>query len=510
MQLKNLANTLNRTSIVHRSLPFAGVALLAFFLTPFFGCANMKAWWQNGFKVGPEYCRPVAPVARDWIDSNDVRVKSETSANSYWWGVFNDPTLDTLILNAYEQNLDLQTAGFRVMEARAQRAIATGNLLPQSQEAFTDYGRTKTAQRIGRPASGKYFGVWEAGFNLAWELDFWGRFRRALESADADLDASIENYDALLVTLFGDIGVTYVEIRALQKRLEFARMNLEAQRGALQIAEARFSEGRTTKLDVFQARNNLAQTESSIPALEIALRQSSNRLCILCGIPPRDLKQELGTGPIPLPPANVAVGMPADLLCRRPDVRQAERELAAQSAKIGVATAELYPHIAITGTIGLESNDFADLFHSGAFAGSIGPSLRWNLLNYGRLLSNIRVQDARFQQLVTEYQSTVLRANREVEDALAAFLLSHQRVAALTESVEAAQNAVEIALTQYREGKSDFNRVFTLQSALANEQDQLAQASGEVAQSLIEIYRALGGGWQIRNIGNDQIVSRLQ
>ncbi len=485
----------------------AGVCFLAAMGTCLCGCTSTRDWWRNGFKVGPEYCRPAAPVAEDWIDSTDVRVRSESSDNSHWWTVFNDPILNTLVVNAYDQNMDLRTAGFRIMEARAERAVVAGNLLPQLQEATADYQRIKTAQRLGRPAAGRYFSAWGTDFNLAWELDFWGRFRRAVEAADADLDASIENYDDVLVTLLGDTGITYVDIRTLQKRLEFVRANVDAQRGALRIAEARFDEGRTTKLDVFQAQNNLLQTESAIPELELALRQASNRLCILCGIPPRNLQSELGTAPIPVPPAEVAMGMPADLLRRRPDVRRAERELAAQSAKIGVATAELYPHIAITGSIGLEANDFADLFRSEAFAGSVGPSLRWNILNYGRLLNSIRVQDARFQQLASKYQSVVLRANREAEDALAAFLKSYQRVATLTESVEAAQNAVDMALKQYREGKTDFNSVFILQAALAREQDQLAMASGEVARSLVEIYRALGGGWQIRREGSEPIQS---
>jgi len=458
----------------------------------------MCQWWSNGGKVGPEYCPPEALVAEDWIDSGDVRVRNESAGHGQWWTVFNDPALETLVVNACEQNLDLRTAGFRVLEARAQRAITAGNLLPQSQQAFADYARRQTAQRLGVPAAGQSFSIWDAGFNLAWELDFWGRFRRAVEAADADLDGSIENYDDVLVTLLGDVGVTYVEIRTQQTRLELVRANAEAQRGSLRVAEARFREGATTKLDVFQAQNNLAQTESVIASLEIALRQANNRLCILCGIPPRDLQEELATGPIPVAPPEVAMGIPGDLLRRRPDVRRAERALAAQSAQIGVATAELYPHLAITGTVGLEANDFAQLFRGAAFSGSVGPSLRWNILNYGRLRNNIRVQDARFQQLAAEYQHTVLRANEEAENALIAFLKSQERVAILTEGVQAAQNAVEMALLQYREGKTDFNRVFTLQIALALEQDRLAQATGEFARSLVEIYRTLGGGWEIR------------
>ena len=481
-----------------RGLRVRAAVLLAALAACTCGCSNTREWWRNGYKVGPEPCRPVAPVAESWIDSTDIAVRNDSAAHEQWWTVFDDPVLDVLVANSYGQNLSLRTAGFRVLEARAQRAIATGSLLPQSQEAFADYRRTKTADRLGRPASGRYFSIWETGFNLAWELDVWGRLRRALEAADANLDASIHDYDDVLVTLLGDVGVTYVEIRTLQHRLEIARANVEAQRGAMAIAEARFEEGATTQLDVFQAQSNLRQTESTIPALETALRQATNRLCILCGIPPRDLQDELGAGTVPVPPAEVAVGIPADLLHRRPDVRRAERQLVAQGAQIGVATAELYPRIAITGTIGVEANELADLFRPEAFTGSIGPSLRWNILNYGRLLSNIDVQDARFQQLATRYQDTVLRANEEVENALVGFLKAQQRVELLAESAAAAEKAVAMALAQYREGEVDFNRVFILQSALAQEQDQLARASGDAARSLVEVYRALGGGWQIR------------
>lgn len=462
------------------------------------GCTSTREWWHNGWKVGPNYARPPAPVASEWIDSADVRVRSESSDHSEWWTVFNDPTLNSLVQNAYQQNLPLRVAGFRVLEARAQRAIAAGNLLPQSQEAFGDYQRRQTAERIGTPAPGQSFSVWDAGFNLAWELDFWGRFRRAIEAADADLNASVENYDDVLVTLVADVATTYTEIRTLERRLEVAQANVEAQRGSLEIAEVRFRNGKTTEVDVQQAKANLARTESLILPLEISLRQASNRLCILCGIPPRDLREELGAAPIPAAPVDVAVGIPAELMRRRPDVRRAERELAAQSAQIGIATSELYPHIAITGSIGLEANQFADLFRSGAMSGSIGPSLRWNILNYGRILNNVRVQDARFQELAVTYQQSVLRANEEVENALVAFLRSQQQVKRLSESVDAAEKATRLTMTQYREGNADFNRVFDLQIFLTQQQDLQAQASGDVARNLIEVYRALGGGWQIR------------
>ncbi|MBN1395701.1 MAG: efflux transporter outer membrane subunit [Pirellulales bacterium] len=462
------------------------------------GCTSTREWWYNGWKVGPNYGRPPAPVAEEWIDNADVRVRSESADHSDWWTVFDDPLLSTLVHNAYRQNLPLRVAGFRVLEARAQRAIAAGNLLPQSQQALADYARLKKADRLGTSAPGQSFGVWGAGFNLAWELDFWGRFRRAVEAADADLNASVENYDDVLVTLVADVAETYIEIRTCQQRLVVTRANIEAQRGSLQLAETRFKNGKTTIVDVQQAKANLARTESHILPLEIHLRQAGNRMCILCGIPPRNLQQELGEAAIPNVPTDVVVGIPAELMRRRPDVRRAERQLAAQSARIGIATAELYPHIAITGTIGIEANYFADLYRSAATTGAIGPSLRWNILNYGRLLNNIRVHDARFQELAATYQNSVLRANEEVENALVSFLRSQEEVRLLSDSATAAADAVRTTMTQYREGKVDFNRVFDLQIFLAQQQDLQVQSSGNVAKSLIEVYRALGGGWQIR------------
>ncbi|NLF06956.1 MAG: efflux transporter outer membrane subunit [Pirellulaceae bacterium] len=462
------------------------------------GCTSTREWWQNGWKVGPNYGRPPAPVANEWIDADDVRVRSESADHSEWWTVFNDPLLSTLVHNAYRQNLPLRVAGFRVLEARAQRAIAAGNLFPQSQQAFADYSRLEKPDRIGTSAPGQSFDVWQGGFNLAWELDFWGRFRRAVEASDADLSASVENYDDVLVTLVADTATTYVEIRTYQQRLAVIKANVEAQKGSLQLAEVRFENGKTTEVDVQQAKANLARTESLILPLEISLRQAGNRLCVLCGIPPRDLQPELGVLPIPGAPSDVVIGIPAELIRRRPDVRRAERKLAAQSARIGIATSELYPHIAITGMIGIEANDFADLFRSAATGGAIGPSLRWNILNHGRLLNNIRVHDARFQQLAVTYQNTVLRANEEVENALVAFLRSQDQVKRLTESATAAERAVHITMRQYQEGKVDFNRVFDLQIFLAQQQDLQVKAMGEVVKSLINVYRALGGGWQIR------------
>jgi len=464
------------------------------------GCTSLRQWRCNGGKVGPEYCRPKSAIATHWIDENDQRVHTDSADDGTWWDVFNDPRLKKLISEAYGQNLTLGAAGCRVLEARAQMAIARGNLFPQSQSVFADYSRNHLSTTIANQDSTTQpsFDLWDSGFNLAWEIDFWGRFRRAAEAADAELDASVENYDAVLVTLVADVASTYVEVRTLQERIDVLKANINMQQEALRIAKVRFKEGKTTELDPQQARIDLGKTKSQLPSLEIALRRANNRLCVLRGMPPQDLGEELGMGEIPQAPTDVVVGIPASLLERRPDVRRAERELAAQSAKIGVAESELYPRISLNGVIGIAAKDCSGLFQSDSMIGSIGPSLRWDILNYGRLLSKVRVQDARCRQLALEYQQKVLQANLEVEDALVAYLRTQERVATLSATVEAAQQAVKISMVQYQEKRAIFTSVSNVQDALAQQQDLLAQAKGDVSRSLIAVYRALGGGWQIR------------
>ena len=463
------------------------------------GCTSLREYVNNGFKVGPNYTRPPAPVAPDWIDSNDVRLETGPETTTCWWGVFDDRTLDALIVNSARQNLTLREAGCRVLQARAARAIAAGNLFPQQQQFVGAYSRNVLSRSFFNvPFMPTYFDLWYSGFNLSWELDFWGRFRRAVEAADADLDASVGTYDHVLVTLLGDVATTYIEIRTLQRRVELARRNVQLQRETHTIARARFRGGQVSELDADQAASVLAQTEATIPQLEMQIRQASNRLCVLLGIPARDLEPILGRGPIPVAPAEVAVGIPAHLLRRRPDVRRAEREVAGQSAQVGVATAELYPHIGINGTIGLLSRDFSDLFNGDSTIGGVGPLFRWNILNYGRLLNNIRRQDALLAQRIVAYQQAVLQANAEVENGLTRFLHAQQRARFLAVSVDAAQRAATAVLAQYRSGLTDFNRVSLVEQNLVQQQDLLAQAQGEIALGLVEVYRALGGGWQIR------------
>jgi len=474
--------------------------LLTLLLLASTGCTGWREYFANGFKVGPNYCPPAAPVADQWIDADDPALNTDPTDDAAWWRTFNDHVLNNLIVSAYRQNLTLRVAGLRILEARAQRGIAVGNLFPQGQEAFGDYNRIGLSKNgPSGLALDRFFSEWRLGASLAWELDFWGRFRRAIQAADANLDASVENYDNVLVLLLSDVAQSYANVRIAEQRLAYARENVRIQRGSLKIAEDRLRHGATTRLDVTQGQSNLAQTEATIPPLEATRRQAVNQLCILMGMPPQSLDEILARHRgIPAAPPQVAVGIPAELLRRRPDVRRAEREVAAQSAMIGIAVADLYPHFSINGTIYFDAKRFEDLFNGDSLAGSIGPGFRWNILNYGRLTNNIRVQEARFQQLAVEYQNTVLQANFEAENALIGFLNSQQQVRSLADSAEYSRQSVELVTQQYREGTVDFNRVFNVQQFLTQQQDQLAVAQGLVAQNLIQLYRSLGGGWQIR------------
>jgi NodT family efflux transporter outer membrane factor (OMF) lipoprotein len=482
------------------------------------GCTSWREYIDNGFKVGPNYCKPPAPVAKDWIDANDQRVRKESDDLSKWWTVFNDPVLDSLICEAYRQNLSLRVAGMRVLQAQAQYAIDVGNLLPQTQTATGDFNWNGLSRNVANnflnlndssggtggiagPAFKRWYGQWDQGFNLSWELDFWGRFRRAVEADSASLDASVENYDDVLVTLLGQVATNYAQMRITEQRIKYAQENVELQRETLQIVEARFKRGTVTKLDVAQATSTLEQTRATIPELRISLRQFNNQLCILLGIPPEELRARLGPKPIPTAPVEAAIGIPADLLRRRPDVRRAERQAASQSAQIGVAESEFYPHIAINGTWEYSAEFFKDLWSSKALAGSVGPTFTWNILNYGRILNGVRLQDAKFQELVATYQNTVLSAAQDVENGLVTFLEGQQRTKFQAASVTAAEEAVQIAVAQYKAGTVDFTRVTQLEQNLVTQQDTLAQAQGEIVTGLVQVYKALGGGWQIREQG---------
>ncbi len=296
-------------------------------------------------------------------------------------------------------------------------------------------------------------------------------------------------------------ATAYVQIRTLQAQIVLTQANVALQRKTLEIAVARFKGGTTTELDVDQAQSNLSQTESQIPQLRTQLRQANNQLVILLGLPPEDLVSRLEKTGIPTAPVDVAVGIPADLLRRRPDVRRAERQAAAQSAQIGIAEAEFYPHIALNGTLGYSAEHLNQLIRPSASEGTFGPAFQWNILNYGRILNNVRAQDAQFQSLVAAYQNTVLTAGQEVENGLVTFLEAQAQVKFLAESVKAADKSVTVALAQYKGGTVDFNRVALVEQNLVTQQNLLAQTQGSIALGLIQVYRGMGGGWQIRCTG---------
>lgn len=466
------------------------------------GCTSISTWWDKGFKVGPDYCRTAAPVADQWIDSDNPSVKSGPCDYSLWWTVFRDPVLDGLVHTAYQQNLPLKMAGLRILEARAQRGIAAGSLLPQKQQAVAAYTRNKFSDNMypfGMFPGNREFDDWIVGFDMAWELDVWGKIRRGIEAADANLDAQIENYDDVLVILQAEVAAAYIQMRTLEQQLAYTRTNVELQQSSLDIIQKRFQQGVVGELDVRQAGAQLAITESLVPKLEEAHRRVQNGLCLLVGMPPGSLGAELGEPrPIPAAPVEVVVGIPGDLLRRRPDVRRAERQAATQSARIGVAEAEFYPHFAITGNIAFEAEQFGDILDWRSIGGKIGPGLQWNILNYGRIRNSVRVEDARFQQAAIAYQNTVLAANKEAEDAIVSYLREQQRVRSLQRAVDEVVRALQIGLRLYEQGVIDYQRVLDSQRAAVLQQDALAQSQGQVAMNLVAVYKAIGGGWTMR------------
>ena len=473
-----------------------------------------------GCAVGPDFAPPLAPVADTWLEWRNKSLQTGPEEYRDWWRVFHDPILDRLIDIAYSQNLTLLSAGTKVLQARAQLGIAIGEFWPQKQGALgtVSYNLLSQANAQSSPAAGvgqsspspglKIINFWSDGIGVqaAWELDFWGKFRRGVEFTDSAYLASIASYDDVLVTLLGDVASTYIGIRTLEKQIAIARENVVKQRGILAIARDRYKGGAATLLDVYQAENILGATEATVPQLTIQLQQGLNALRVLLGMAPEPLGFLLArsTGHIPATPPKVVVGVPADLLRRRPDIRAAELKAAAQSAQVGVAAADLYPAISITGAFGgLASNvgghNLWQAFHPVGQAFSVGPSFQWNLLNYGQITNNVRLQDATLQEYLVDYQNTVLKAQQEVENGISTFLLSRSQAEYLHRSVVAANGALHIATLEYQQGTRDFTTVLTAEQNLYQAENNLAMATGNISTGLVSVFRALGGGWQIRD-----------
>ncbi len=471
-------------------------------LKAFFGAIGV-ALLAAGCMVGPEYQKPPVSVSDDWVGMTVGELPTGPDVDyAEWWRTFDDPVLNDLIEIAYRQNLSLEVSGLRVVQAIAQRGIAIGQLYPQQQEAGLAYARQTLSENTAQfaPFIDPSFGQWTlAPLGAAWEIDLWGRFRRGIESSDADLVASLYNYQDTLVSLMAEVATTYVQIRTLQEQLEVARHNVGLQKGSVDIVQSRFDYGAVTELDLAQSRSLLRDTQSLIPGIQASVRQAQDRLCVLLGIPPKDLDTLL-TGPkvIPPSPPDVVVGLPAELLRGRPDVRRAERDVAAQSARIGIAASDFYPRFQLVGDLSLQAEDFSDMFQGSSFAAFGGPSFQWAILNYGRIVNNVRVQDAVFQQEVRLYEDTVLRAQQEVQDAMAGYLGAQRQVEFLELAVADSARAVELSEFQYREGATDYTRVLLSQQFLLQEQARLVSTRGSVALNLVSLHRSLGGGWQFR------------
>jgi NodT family efflux transporter outer membrane factor (OMF) lipoprotein len=435
---------------------------------------------------------------------------NDAGADSAWWHVFADSTLDQLIQLAYHQNLPLQAAGVRIMEARAQLGIAIGNQYPQVQAIFANATGVQLSKHAANSVlADRNYWDYQLGFDAQWEIDFWRKFHRGVRAASESYLATVADYDNALVSLTAETARTYAAVRTFEVLLAQANENAALQAEGLRIADARFRHGATSELDVAQARTLLEDTRSTIPQLETGLAQSKNALCTLVALPVGSLDAMLAGGKgIPAPAGQSGITVPAEMLRRRPDIRSAELNAAAQSEHIGIAKADLYPSFSLAGTIGLETSSgggalsnhstFSNLFSSGSVFYAFGPRLIWPIFNYGRITNNVRVQDARFQQLLLNYQETVIRAAQEVEDGLTGYLKSQESTVYSQNAVAGAQRAVDLAFIQYREGAVDFQRVLDAQRSLLQEQNALAQNRSSVATNLISLYKSLGGGWEIR------------
>ena len=446
--------------------------------------------------VGPEYERPEASINPAWLQSELDEFDTSPAELAQWWETLNDPVLNELIAAAIAQNNSIKIAGLRILEAQGNLGIATGNRFPQQQAisggaTYTDNGDLTLEQ-------------YNLGAGLSWEIDFWGRFAHGVEAADANYLASIASYDDVMVLVIATVADVYAVIRATEAQLRLARDSLKLQQRSFDIVEVLFRNGSSSELDALQAKTLLLSTEATIPELEAVLIQAKNALSVLLGIAPANLEKSFDGSSAQLTvPATIALGLPADLLRQRPDVRQAELRAMSQNAVVGIATADLYPSFSLTGFLGVSSttidsgNSTVDNFLStDGSAFSVGANFVWPFLNYGRIRSNIEVQDARLQQALVAYQEAVIQGAREVEDAMSLLTSTQEKDAILSESVDVAQRSADLAFLRYKEGFADYQRVLDAQQALFTQQQRYATNRGEVVRSVVKLYRSLGGGWQ--------------
>ena len=463
--------------------------------------------------VGPNYKRVDPPVPAKF-GSLEKGISTGESLNAEllgsWWKIFNDPALNSLTERAVRGNLDLRIAAARVRQARALSLASESKNYPEGQLSGGYQRQRRTESGLSGQTSGASGGLsspsaglgeretdlFQTGFDASWEIDVFGGIRREVEASQADLAASEEALRSALVTLQGEVARAYIELRGQQLRLKIARKEVEIRKENLELIEARLRAGLVNELDLARGKGELAGAESQIPLLENSLRGSFHRLAVLLGQEPLSLVAELEREKqLPEVPEDIPAGLPSDLLRRRPDIRRAERELAAATARIGVSTAELFPKFSLTGSFGYQGTKLDDLPHESSNFWRIGPSFRWSILNFKRLTANIEANKAAREESLVRYEKSVLNSLEEVENALVTLSREKLRTEALGEAVKANTLAFELALERYRAGVQSYLEVLDAETALYNGQDQLAQSRQNRALALISLYKALGGGW---------------
>jgi NodT family efflux transporter outer membrane factor (OMF) lipoprotein len=460
--------------------------------------------------VGPNYKEPPHQVAAHWAKKN-ASVKETPFKDQKWWEEFHDPVLTSIIHQGYCTNLTLQSAGVKVLQTRAQLAQSVGQLYPQQQTIMGNYTYTRiggtSLQNILPPS----FDSALLGFSANWELDFWGKYRRAIQANDASFLASLAAYDHALVTLTADVATTYIKIRTYEQQIKITKANISVQKIGLNIARARFNAGQASLVDVEQAKTELAQTESTLPSLVTNVQQQKDTLAVLLGTIPNNIDPIIQPSRgIPKAPSSVAVGIPKEALARRPDVHQARLEAVGQSASIGATKANLYPSFSLNGVFAFSSNSIGkssvmDLFHWSNRNIIAGPGFNWPVLNYGQITNAVRVQDAAFQQALLNYMNVVLKAQKEVQDNITAYIEAKKTAFSLIQANTSATKSLKLALIRYQEGETDFTPVLNAEQQQLSVQTSLVNAQGAIPQALVALYRALGGGWNIR--GADDVVS---
>jgi len=445
--------------------------------------------------VGPNYSQPEMKTPDAWqkeVAGASADKKSEQEILAKWWTTFNDPVLSGLMERAVAGNLSLKESISRVKQARIQRGITDTDRYP-SVNTTGSAGRSYSNDMRGDFTGTNSF---RAGLDASWEPDLFGGVKRSLEAADANLQATQETYRDVLVSLLAETAMNYIQLRSYQSQLSVIETNLKSQEETYNITRWRYQAGLTTGLDVEQASSTLEQTRSQIPSLKSGIEQARNTIAVLLGSQPGALDPELETyKPVPVAPGEIAVGIPADLLRRRPDLRKAERDLAAQTAKIGVAQAELYPKISLSGNIGLSALRLGDLLNTDSLSTGVSSGISWPVYNAGKIIKNIEMQWEIQEQTLITYKAALLGALKDVENALTAYSYEQTKRESLLKESESAEKAAEISRAQYSSGLIDFQSVLDAERTLLSSQGQVAQSDAQVILDVISLYKALGGGW---------------